>query len=186
VFEDTIACSAPDNGTQGAGYVFERSTYGDWPEVFKYTNSWAAHLGDSVSVGDDLIAWGAPRTNNYRGSVFVIEHNTTWAHYQELIPAAATYGNHFGGSVALQDHTLLAGATGYEEFPATWADTGAVFRFEDDAVSFTEVETITPPAAQHRIWFGNAVALTCGQAVIAGKGWEAGGQPRAGGVWFYE
>jgi hypothetical protein len=192
LFEETLACGAPWNGTTGAGYVFERiynpySGVGYWPEIVRYAEPSADRMGFDTAANSDKIAFGAPYNANYRGSVFTLDRiGMIWQPFGELTPSSHHHNTFFGQGLAFDGDALLVGARGYEWDPATQNNVGAAFLFENDGTQFTEIDLITPDVWQNGQFFGSSVALTCGQAVVGAPHWNEGTLSKAGSATFFQ
>jgi hypothetical protein len=135
---DVIVAGAPITGTSGAGdgaYVFVKPK-GGWKnrtETAKLTASSGNgfYLGNSVSIGSDTIAVGAPRRNNANGAVYVyVKPTKGWRSATErarlTVPPKF---NQLGYSVAAYNNgkSIAAGDPG-------WQDGGG----QGSAILFTE------------------------------------------------
>jgi len=113
---DLIAVGA-NNGPTGAAYVFARKD-GGWSQEAKLTASDGADFdgfGQSVSVTAARLLVGAfghttPASVAPGAAYVYMRRQGQWSQVAEVMPSDAIDGGFFGGSVAIQDNTLLIGA----------------------------------------------------------------------------
>lgn len=122
---DTIVVSSPfdDVGAsvnQGSAYVFVRNGI-VWAQQQKLTASDGAaeEQFGRVAIRGETIAVGAPGdhigANNFQGSVYVfMRSNGVWAEQQKVTATDGTASDFFGFSVAIGQHSVVAGAPGDE------------------------------------------------------------------------
>jgi len=157
----------------GAAYVYVRS--GEvWAEQAKLVSAgadeWDFAFGVSVAVEGDTAVVGAqhhsPGTGDSHassGEVYVFTRSgAVWAEAGVLSASDAVDHERLGCSVALDGDTLVAGAYGWfePEIP------GRAYVFVRDAGMWTEQARLAPLDPQPNDWFGSAVALDGGTALI--------------------
>jgi hypothetical protein len=130
----------------GAAYVFTRSGT-VWSEQQKLVASDGVlqdQFGYSTDIEGDLILVGA-RFSNARaldsGAAYAFRYDgTAWDEGSLLVSASATNDDHFGGSVALSNGRMLAGAIEDDDLGT---DSGAAFVFEigNDVSFFCRAKT---------------------------------------------
>ncbi|WP_169577899.1 choice-of-anchor B family protein [Salisaeta longa] len=156
----TLASASSD-----AVYIFNKSG-SDWTQAAKLTvPDSISGFGSSIALDGDWLAVGASSRASV-GRVFVYRRTDAgWAQTATLVGSSAQKGNRFGGTVALQDGHLLAGAAGQE--------TGVVyaFRYDADAEAWNEVGQLMRSQLNSAARFGSTIALHDGTAFI--------GAPRA-------
>jgi hypothetical protein len=97
------AYTPPFGSATPATYVFERHN-GVWSQTQKL-------VAGSVALDRDTAVIGAPEDDSNRGAAYVFErHHDRWL-LQQKLPGSSS-GAYFGGSVALSDRVILAGAPG--------------------------------------------------------------------------
>jgi len=173
---DTIVVGANGDtnaGTSsGAAYVFVRSN-NIWTIKQKLTgseNSSNDSFGLSVGIDGNTIVCGA-FGNTPSPSVFAV--GTTyvftlignqWLETQKLSASDASHNNSFGGTVAIDGNTIIAGAIGNSQFA------GAVYVFEFDGSSWIEKEKLTAHDATPHVVFGYRLGVSGETIVVASQG----------------
>jgi hypothetical protein len=162
-----------DHGGQtnpGSAYVFTRSD-GTWQEEGKLTASDAGpwdQFGYAVAATDDRVAVGAIYDDNDAGAdagaVYVFHRGADgWAEEAKLATNDLAYRDFLGGSVALDDRTVVAGA--YRDDDAGDAS-GAAYVFQHDGDTWQQVVKLTASDAGTQDWFGRSVAIQGDSALI--------------------
>ena len=119
---DTLVIGAPAadfarGGDPGAVYVFTRT--GDtWTETQQLVASDAVRFnqfGASVAIDGDNLVIGAPQFsvfgNDEESTAYVFTRTgDTWTETQQLTATGRVEGDLFGGSVAIEDDTVIVGA----------------------------------------------------------------------------
>jgi ketosteroid isomerase-like protein len=122
-----------------------------------------------VAVSGDRALIGAgldDESGTSAGAVYVFERQAdgSWAQATKLTADDAAAGDEFGRSVALSGSRVLVGAVKND---GANEDAGAAYVFERQADgSWTQVATLTAADAAESDWFGNAVALQDGRALV--------------------
>jgi hypothetical protein len=125
---DTVVAGAygatiGNNVAQGAAYVFEKPTNG-WSNSTQVAKLVASdgvaedRLGVSVSIGDKMIAAGAPNktvgSNAFQGAVYVfVEPTTGWSNMTQTAELTSSDGeanDAFGYGLAVNGNQIVAGA----------------------------------------------------------------------------
>jgi hypothetical protein len=113
----TVVAGAPNSGTAGAAYVFERDESGAWAEAAKLTASDAGvgdYFGGSVAIYGDLIVVGAehegPPGVTGAANLFQQQADAQWVEVAKLKPSDGAYLDEFGSSVAAGPATAIVGA----------------------------------------------------------------------------
>ena len=118
--DDNLIAVGANNGLNGAGaaYVFARKD-GFWSQEAKLTASDGANFdafGQSVSVSAARLLVGAsghvtPAGDPFGAAYVYMRREGEWSQIAEVMPSDAIGGGFFGDSVAIQDNTLLIGAS---------------------------------------------------------------------------
>jgi hypothetical protein len=153
----------------GSAYVFERDGAGVWSEVAKLTAADRAagdHFGTAVSLGPERALIGADGDDDqgsFSGSAYVFERDTNgaWSERAKLLPADGAAFDIFGDALALSGARALVGA------PGNASGTGAAYVFErTSGGAWVQVAKLTARDAAPGAFFGNAVALAGGRALV--------------------
>lgn len=185
--DDLVLVGAPGgNGGQGSVSIFEPSgeawalsstIHGDGtdagsgaPEGFGAT---VAQAGDWIFVGApggrvDMFLGGQFRLNPPQGSVYVFRRGDDgWSRVDKLAsPPQRAVGAMFGSSLALNEHEVLIGAVGTDDFG------GAVYRYvhtEGDA-SWSVAGSLAPFDAPAGGMFGIDLALGAEEVIVGAPG----------------
>ena len=184
VLDGLIVIGAPGmtNGSSHGGkvYVYTEDADGDWIESAILTPSDAAlkqSFGFSVAVHGETIVVGAPHHDGAcdppedycdSGAVYVFRHvGEAWIEEAILTPTGIDEYWSFGGAVAIDDGTIIAGA------PTAATQTGLAFVFEFDGSSWTEQARLEPgdPDEDEQPQFGFSVGIS-GNRVLIGAPYE--------------
>jgi uncharacterized repeat protein (TIGR01451 family) len=186
---DTVAIGARGSSSRGAVYVFQRSG-----SAWSFQQKLAAsdpdpldYFGDSVSLGQDLLAIGAHASTGGTdpGAVYLFaQAGVTWTEQQKLVDPAVSPGGQLGASVSLAGDTLAAGSPrdGFLGSASVFVRSGATWIHE---------QTVTTPGnVVNR--FGQTVIVSGDRLYVAAP--DEGTVPgnsvgvvhafaRSGGVW---
>lgn len=165
-------------GVSGAGavYVFVRSgTF--WTEQAKLFASDAESsddFGGAVAISGDTILVGAEYaedpddgTVDDQGAAYVfVRSGTVWAQQDRLAPNDIFQVDQFGTSVAVSDNTAIIGSINASA-PGV-ANAGAAYVYVRSGTVWTQQTKLnaTDPAND---WFGSAVAIAGGTAVVGSR-----------------
>ena len=181
-FDDDLGASS------GSAYVFDLDS-DTWTEAQKLLPDDGAaedYFGQSVAIDGDralIGAWSDHTSIADTGSAYVFELDTgLWSQTEKLLPSDPLDGGLFGFSVALQNDWAMVGAHGDEDFGA---ESGAVYVFEYDAGSWSELQKITPEVGAVLDRFGRQVALD-GNRMVVGANLRDTTAPNAGAVFSYD
>lgn len=194
VSADTLVVGAylEDGGTgdpitdAGAVYVFKRDPdqSGKWVEVARLSASDAQSgdlFGNSVAISGDTIVVGAVNEDgdgdpwSDAGAAYVFERDLggpgNWGQSAKLTAGDAQPGYRFGGAVAIEGDTIVAGATGAEAIPGNpFPISGAAYVFERDLGgpgSWGEAARLIASDAQDGDGLGASVDIS-GDTIVAG------------------
>jgi hypothetical protein len=126
-----------------------------------------AYFGCSVSVDGDTAIIGAYGTPTVSAYVFTRDTGGSWSEQLALPASGASTGDMFGYSVAIDDDTVIVGASSDDVGDIT---PGSVYVFTRDAGgSWSEQAKLTASDAADHDMFGNAVSLDVDTAVIGAR-----------------
>lgn len=173
------------NQGQGAAYIFERQTNGQWIEVAKLTYPTGEALdnfGNAVALNEDKVVVGSayadPDGNRDAGRAHVFEQDTsgTWVQTAVMEAADKSQGDTFGSAVAVDSNWVAVGAwLAKNNMPSTNDDdAGAVYLFQKDTTTgqWSQQQKVTPDSMD---WitgdlFGGTLALKGGTLVVGADG----------------
>ncbi len=176
---DLAVVGAPgENRSQGAAYLFQRSTAG-WQLKARLTVSDAANedfFGTAVAIGDGIVVVGAPFDDNDRGkdagTVYLfVEPGDGWRDMNDPIPLVAgdgAAGHGFGAAIALDGDALVVGAPGR----AGGDFNGAVYLFEGASDTWSQRARLTAWDGQNGDLFGYALDKEGDTVAVGAYGWE--------------
>ena len=183
-------------GASGAEacYAFVLSA-GVWAEQQKLVASDGASFdgfGASVSMDADAAVIGAPSDDDggiSSGSAYYfLRSGGIWAEQQKLLASDGGAGDGFGGAVAVEGGALFSGARLHD---GKGSNAGTTYRFELDAGSWIEVQSLFTGMAAGSDHIGSSVSID-GDTVVLGayldddRGFNAGAAyvfVRVGGIW---
>jgi hypothetical protein len=140
----------------------------DTPVEYAYFGSSVAVSGTTLVVG----AWGEADRGRNTGAVYVYQRGPSGQTVQSRLTASdASEGARFGHAVAIDQNTILVGAIYHSGHGSR---SGAVYVFESDADGWGETAMLTPSTPAANAYFGSAVALNDGTALIGSQGPNAG------------
>jgi hypothetical protein len=183
-----------DLGTEsGAAYVFQHdSDSGGWLEQAKLVPSDGAtrdRFGWSVAASGDVLVVGAYQDDDNgsnSGSAYVFRLDGSmgsWYEEFKLVPADGDAADRFGYSVTVRGNLALVGAYLDNDHGA---DSGSayLFRFDSTAGVWIEEQKLAPDDGAATDFFGRAVALGPGVALVgASRDDDAGAD--AGSAYLY-
>jgi hypothetical protein len=122
-------------------------------------------FGLRVAISGNTAVAGAPGDDDGKGAVFVFTRSgTTWTPQQELLGDGGA-GDGFGGSVAIDGDTLVAGAP-FDDDGAK-EDQGAAFVFTRSGATWTQQPKLTASDGKAFDEFGDSVAID-GDTLVVG------------------
>jgi hypothetical protein len=174
---DTALVGTPRDGG-GSVHVFVRSGT-SWSEEAELVGSDTAQgddFGFSVSISGDTLLVGARRDDDagpQSGSAYVFERNaTTWTERAKLLASDAAQGAFFGASVSVSGDSALVGSFKTDD---DGSQSGSAYLFVRTGTTWTEETKLTAGDASEDDWFGEAVFLDGGSALIGASGDEVVG-----------
>ncbi len=167
---DYIVVGAPVDGSQsGSIYVFYRDG-GNWVESVKLLASDSAaddRFGTSVSISGDKIVAGAPYNDDAgygSGSAYVFYRSgAAWIEQMKITADDAANGDFFGGSVNVDNNTIIIGAP-FAEINGIM--NGAAYFFVESGNSWSQQQKIFATDSGESDNFAYSVALENDYAVI--------------------
>jgi hypothetical protein len=192
---DIVVVGAPNDGSQGnyagAAFVFERQPDGSWTQtgrllssegnVFDSQGESVAIVGENVFVGAPLA--GPDPEENGRVYVFSRAENGGWQQAQILAGDYSPEWAFFGGWMAVDGERLLVGARWDLGPPGVYS--GSVYVFQLEEGQWQRVSKLFPPNATDYYRFGERVALSANNALIAAGLWDLEFGAQSGDVYLY-
>ena len=179
----TAIIGAPNIDTfRGAAYVF-RFSNGTWTQDQKLQASdgtefnqfgWSVALsGTAALIGSTSATVGS---NSSQGAVYAFdESGNTWSETQKFSSDDGATGDAFGWSVALDGNNAVIGANfanvGGNEFQ------GAAYAFARRGNTWEQTQKLTADNGDDFDFFGGAIALEDGEALIGAEGAATDGNP---------
>lgn len=158
----------------GAAYVYLRTgnTWALQAQLTTPTSVEAAAFGRDVAISGDTIAVGAPfddGTQAGSGAVYIFTRSgTVWTQRAKL-GVAATSGDRFGWSVALEGSTLVIGAPADET--ASFNNAGAAYVFTGSGSAWTQQgAALAASDAQDSDLLGSAIAVSGDTLIVGAEG----------------
>jgi uncharacterized protein (DUF2345 family) len=150
-----------------------------WAQLAKFstTGSFPFYFGTSVAISGDIVAVGAPYTNNNQygsGVVYVyVKPTTGWANMTQaavLYPSVSSSCDNFGASVSISGNTIVVGNP-QNFFTCIPSGPGAAYVYVEPAGgwrgSLTETALLTASDGVTGDALGNSVSLS-GNTIVAG------------------
>jgi hypothetical protein len=177
---DTAVVGAIGVGSRtGAAYVYTR-TGAVWSLSATLTAADAAvgdQFGYGVALSGDTVLVtaddksvsvdGDPQAD--AGAAYVFRHaGASWLHEAELTEPSPAADDQFGSAAALSGDTALVGAPGRNNI------SGAAYVFTRSGTSWPATKTLVPTDPAQKSWFGAAVALDSGTALVGAIGATVG------------
>ena len=154
------------NHGAGAAYVFVR-TAGGWSQQARLTavggrsGDW---FGVSVALSGNTALVGAPLAGHTGAAYIFVRHGQQWRQQASLAARNGAPCDWFGRAVALSSNTALIGAWYAHDHM------GAAYIFTRAASHWSQQAALTPAAGMPEDYFGTAVALSGGTALIGAAG----------------
>ena len=137
--------------------------------------------GDTLAVGT---FWVDPLGDGYGAVAVFVRAGTTWSQQALLTASTLMRFDSFGGAVALDDDTIVVGAS-YADVAGV-SGAGAAYVFTRSGTAWSEQARLTPddPVAGGR--FGSAVAVEGNGALIGAAYADTPTLPGAGATYWFE
>lgn len=139
---DTVLVGEGGNTmTSGIVYLFTKSDDGEWKESSRLMASDAVEgdgFGSAMVLDGSTLLVSAPNQNDGKDVVYVFTKSASgdWMQSGRLVSDSLEEGDAFGSAMALQNNTLLLGAS------AKFSKAGAVYVFSRDAAGVWSEEAI--------------------------------------------
>lgn len=180
---DTLLC-----GSSSSARVYTRGATGQWTlqQTLLQGTKGNSSFGEAVALSGNTAVVGAYHDRDkalFAGSahVFVRGAGGTWTLQQQLFAADADIRDYFGISVAVDQDTLLVGASGDSD---SGAFSGSVYVFTRTAGKWTQQQKLTASDGAAKHYFG-AVSLQGATAVVGAYGADAGSVTGAGAAYVF-
>ena len=125
-------------------------------------------FGQAVSLEGDIAVVGVRRDDDFgadSGSAHVYRRlGLSWLEQQKLLPSSGEADDEFGVAVAVHDDVIVIGASGDNQ---AGEDSGAVYIFRWNGVTWTQEQKLGPLDADPGDKFGGSVAIS-GELVVVG------------------
>ncbi len=171
---DTVVVGATLENHGGAAYIFERNqpetdTWGQATKLAADDTVWGDEFGTSAAIDEDTIVVGAPfdKHPGFRetGSAYIFmrdeDGDEAWGQLLKLTAADISAGDAFGVSAAIDDDTVVVGATGYA------GESAYVFDRDWDGVdAWGQVAKLTASDAASNDDFGYSLAIDDDTVVV--------------------
>ncbi len=173
---ETVAISSVSTEA-GAVYIFEKSTLGTWIETHQlsiHDLPSSAGFGQTISLGDNLVAVGAPGPvvsyhnpqSPETGAVYIFSRQENqWRLTARL--ASDVVGDGFGSSLIVKGNTVLVGAP-YSE------DTGIVYEFLKISDDWEKYREFRLPTGKPNDNFGTSLIVDKDQLLVSAPGHNLG------------
>lgn len=185
---DTVVVGAngkPNYSYQGSAYVFERDTFGAWPEVAKLTASDPStdkNLGQSVAISGTTVLAGAPGDSSYRGAAYVFEKPTGgWANgteSQKLLASDRAVNDSFGFQVDISGDAAVVTA------PYDGGIIGSAYRLARSTEGWIELDKLVASDPAGNL-FGFADVAIEGNVALVGVEYHDGEGAKRGAAYVY-
>lgn len=176
-----------------ASYIYERVA-SDWilrDEIIASDWDSFGDFGNVVSLDGNIAVVGRPDdgvSGSFSGSVYVFRRDgNNWNQEGKLVPVDGAAGDYFGVSVSVQGDTILIGADNDDE---VGPDSGSAYVYRHDGSAWNLEKKLVPDDAEPNDFFGSAVSLDNGTALIGAYGdnglspfWDEASQQ--GSVYLY-
>jgi hypothetical protein len=169
--------------SEGAAYVFTR-TGGTWSEAQELYNPVSISFGTSVALDGDTAVIGSPGDTvgfaDDAGAVYVFTRTGgTWSQTQRLTASDYVRLDNFGGAVAFDGSTLLAGATGHNN------DMGAAYVFSESGGTWSQMQELAASDGVPGDEFGSGIALDGTTALIGASQFHFNQQGGPGAAYVF-
>jgi len=159
-----------DNGSSsGSAYIF-RYNGSNWVEEQKLLASDGAEddsFGRSVAIDGNIVIVGADGDDDNgssSGSAYIFRYNgSNWVEQQKLLASDGTFGDDFGGAVAIDGSTIVVGAAGDMYYGYR---SGSAYIFYYNGSGWVEHEKLLASDVEEDDGFGSAVATSDKTVVI--------------------
>jgi FG-GAP repeat protein len=173
------------NAAQGAAYLFENHD-GTFTQVGKVVADDGAafdNFGITTAIAGDTLFVGAATAqiggNSGQGAVYAFQYDgAAWTEVQKLVADDGASGDNFGLSLAFDGTTLMVGSI-------FSGGTGAVYVFTNDGTGWQQQQRLSVDGISQYSFFGNAIALHDGAALIGADGQNVGTDTTVGAAYLF-
>jgi hypothetical protein len=170
-----------------SAYVFTRDAQGLWTQEEKLVAADGVgymEFGWSVALSVDTALIGAECDNDCAGSAYVFTRDagSNWTQQAKLIGTDVSYGQQFGGSVALDGDTALIGSIADDD---NGPDSGSAYVFTRSGSTWTQQAKLIADDGIAGEFFGYSVALDGDTALISSDQGSFGGN-RKGSAYVFK
>lgn len=163
-----------DEENAGAAFVFTRDGI-NWKQRAELTAKDPFQddgFGVSLAIDGSTLVIGADAKDLGElidaGAAYVfIRQGGGWDQKAKLVASDAFLGEFFGGAVAVSDNRIIVGATQADPYDVTGP--GQAYIFEGQGKSWKETAVLSPESDRVGDFFGSAVAIYGGTAVVGAK-----------------
>ena len=129
-------------------------------------------FGRAVALDDGTAVIGAPGVENSKGAVFIFEQQGgKWVETAYLTASDGAPNDFFGQAVAIDEDTLIVGASGHD---ALGFETGAAYVFQRENGTWGQKEKLMPNSPLD-VRFGWSVAID-GETIVVGAPYRNQGE----------
>lgn len=161
-------------------YFFERSSSGEWNEVYWLHSNSGDYFGYSVSISGNTALVGAIRNSydendgdfeHYAGAAYFITRDGSgnWTVGQKIVASDRYDGDHFGNAVAVNGNRAIVGAhfNGEDQFgQIVGLHSGAAYIFELAGNTWSQAQKVVAPDGTDGDEFGISVAIQGDYALV--------------------
>ncbi|MDO8916284.1 MAG: hypothetical protein Q7W16_09410 [Coriobacteriia bacterium] len=182
---DRLIVGAPTFSTAGAAFIYKRSGT-TWTLEKSLAGSAAdGRFGSAVAIDAGTAAIGAPMHDS--GSIDVWRWTgLDWVSQATLVYSGGSPGDQFGGSIALEGDTLVAGATNDDYgFTSVISNAGSAHWFTRSGNTWTWRQMIVPPDPIADGWFGGPISISDSRILVGSWNRSVGGVSGAGAAYMF-
>jgi len=166
-----IVGSPEEDWASGAAYIFHYDGNSWKEQQAKFTakdNAAWDDFGSSVSISGDYAivgAWGDDDKGENSGSIYFFKREgTSWVEQAKITAGDGAANDWFGASVYISGDYAIVGAYGNDD---DGADSGSVYIFHYDGISWTEQTKLTASDGAPGEWFGYSVYICDDYAIVS-------------------
>ncbi len=155
-----------DNGSNsGSAYLFDASTGAQLAKLLPDDGAAGDRFGGSITIGDGIVAVGAPRDDNEfsSGSAYLFDASTG-VQIAKLLPDDGAAGDNLGWSIAIADGLVAVGAVFDDD---NGSDSGSVYLF--NASTGAQIAKLLPDDGAAGDWFGLSIAMAGGLVAVGAR-----------------
>lgn len=175
--------------TEGAAYIYKKSTNNEWIEMQKIVASDRMqddHFGKAVAITENFAFVAAtgqdfdPKGEDekaFAGAVYVFKRNTNneWIQHQKLVASDRERNGSFGNSITISNNQLIIGSSHESSDPGLGTSvttSGAIYIFTMNSNGeWYETQKLMASDRSAQAYFGHSIALS-GNYIAVGAYWE--------------